>query len=55
MNNLKVNYNFGPRRLGDIQEIYSDGDKIMNVLKWKVNKTINEALISAWNWQKSRK
>ena len=55
VNKLKVNYNFGPRRLGDIQEIYSDGDKIMNVLGWKANKTINEALISAWNWQKSRK
>ena len=55
VNNLKVNYNFGPRRLGDIQEIYSDGDKIMNVLRWKADKSINEALISAWNWQKSRK
>jgi UDP-glucose 4-epimerase len=55
VNKLKVNYNFGPRRLGDIQEIYSDGDKIMNVLRWKADKTINEALISAWNWQKSKK
>ena len=55
VNKLKVNYNFGPRRLGDIQEIYSDGDKIMNVLRWKADKTINEALISAWNWKKSRK
>jgi UDP-glucose 4-epimerase len=55
VNKLKVNYNFGPRRLGDIEEIYSDGDKIMNVLGWKANKTINEALISAWNWQKSKK
>ena len=55
VNNLKVNYIIGPRRSGDIQEIYSDGDKVMNVIGWKAVKTINEALISAWNWQKSKK
>ena len=54
VNNLKVNYNIGPRRSGDVQEIYSDGDKIMNIFGWKAVKTINEALISAWNWQKSK-
>tara|TARA_E500000178_G_C16949965_1_gene720741 strand:+ start:220 stop:1215 length:996 start_codon:yes stop_codon:yes gene_type:complete len=55
VNDLKVDYNFGPRRPGDIKEIYSDGNKILNVLGWKADKTINEALISAWNWQKSKK
>ena len=45
-------YSLNP--LFPIQEIYSDGDKIMNIFGWKAVKTINEALISAWNWQKSK-
>jgi UDP-glucose 4-epimerase len=50
-NGLKLNYEFGPRRAGDVEEIYSDGNKIKSVLGWSANKTTKEALISAWNWQ----
>ena len=53
-NDLKLNYEFGPRRFGDIEEIYSDGNKIKNILGWSSNKTIKEALISAWKWQTSK-
>lgn len=53
-NGLKLNYEFGPRRQGDIEEIYSDGNKTKNVLGWSAKKTTKEALISAWNWQTSK-
>tara|TARA_B100001758_G_C18334980_1_gene571045 strand:+ start:288 stop:1292 length:1005 start_codon:yes stop_codon:yes gene_type:complete len=53
-NNVSVNYVFGPRRKGDIEKIYSDGSLIKNILGWKANRTTKEALISAWNWQKSK-
>ena len=53
-NNLKINYVIGPRREGDTDEIYSDGDKIKNILGWRASRTIKEALISAWNWQISK-
>ena len=53
-NDLKLNYIIGPRRNGDIEKIYSDGDKIKNVLGWSASRNINEALISAWNWQISK-
>lgn len=52
-NNLKLNYNIGPRRAGDIEEIYSDGNKIKNILDWRANRTTQEALISAFYWQTS--
>ena len=55
VNNLKVNYVIGPRREGDIEKIYSDGEKIKNTIGWKSNNTTKEALISAWNWQISKK
>jgi len=54
-NELKLNYEFGPRREGDIEKIYSDGHKTKNILGWNANKTTKEALISAWNWQVSKK
>ena len=53
-NNLKVDYEIGPRKKGDVEKIYSNVDKINNVLGWKANRTIKEALISAWNWQMSK-
>ena len=53
-NNLNLNYVIGPRRAGDVEKIYSDGNKIKNILGWVANKTIKEALISAWNWQISK-
>ena len=50
-NDLKLNYEFGSRREGDVEKIYSDGNKAKNILGWSANKTTKEALISAWNWQ----
>ena len=52
-NNLKLNYTIGDRRAGDVEKIYADGAKIKKVLGWKAVRTTEEALISAWNWQKS--
>ena len=52
-NNIKVSYKIGPRRKGDIEKIYSNGNLIKNVLGWKPIKSIKEALISSWKWQNS--
>ena len=53
-NNLKINYVIGPRRVGDIDKIYSDGGKIKNVIGWKPLRTAEDSLISAWEWQISK-
>ena len=52
VNNIKINYIIGPRRVGDVEKIYSNGNKIEETLNWKSKRTTKEALISAWNWQK---
>ena len=52
-NNLKLKYTIGDRRAGDVEKIYADGAKIKKVLGWKAVRTTEEALIAAWNWQKS--
>jgi UDP-glucose 4-epimerase len=53
VNNIKVNYIIGPRRKGDIEKIYSNGNLIKNVLGWQPIKSIKEALISSCEWQNS--
>ena len=51
VNNIKLNFEIGPRRNGDVAEIYSDTKKSRKYLKWKAKRTVKEALKSAWNWE----
>ena len=53
VNNVKVNYIIGPRRQGDIEKIYSNGNLIKSFLGWKPVRSIEDALISSWKWQNS--
>ena len=50
-NNIKLNLEFGPRRKGDVAEIYSNTKNSSKYLKWKAEKSISDALESAWNWE----
>jgi UDP-glucose 4-epimerase len=52
---IKLNYKIGPRRAGDIQEIFADVQKSANVLSWKAEKNMEEAIVDAWNWQQNLK
>ncbi len=52
-NNLKLNYKITTRREGDVTAAYADTNKVVNELNWKTEKTLEEALKSAWEWQKS--
>jgi len=51
VNNIKLNYSIGPRRAGDIEQIYAQVDKSQNVMGWKAEKTLEESLRDAWRWQ----
>ena len=53
VNKIKLNYSFGERRDGDITKAFADCSKIYNELKWKANLTLEEALESAWKWEKN--
>ena len=52
----KLNYQIVGRRAGDVVAAYANTDKSNNVLGWKAKSTLDEALLSAWQWeQKVRK
>jgi len=52
VNGEKLNYNIGPRRAGDIVQIYGDVQKSNEQLGWKAQLDLNEMMRSAWEWEK---
>ena len=48
----KLNYKFTSRRAGDVIEAYADTKKANEVLGWKAELTLDDAMLSAWNWEK---
>lgn len=48
---VKLDWTFGPRREGDVVEIYADATKAREVLGWQSNKTVEDAVSDAWNWE----
>jgi UDP-glucose 4-epimerase len=49
---LKLKYNIVERRAGDIEKIWADTTFANEELGWKVEKGLEETLLSAWNWEK---
>lgn len=48
----KLNYKIVDRRPGDVISVYADTKKANEVLGWKSENTMEEALASAWKWEK---
>ena len=48
----KLPYKIVGRREGDIISAYANTDKANKVLGWKAQSTLEEALASAWKWEK---
>jgi len=51
VNGVKINYAVGPRRTGDIEQIYAQVDKVNNEMGWKAELTAADSLRDAWRWQ----
>ncbi len=47
-----LNYKIVGRREGDVIAAYAHTEKANNVLKWKAKTPLDEALKSAWKWEK---
>ncbi|WP_299431692.1 UDP-glucose 4-epimerase GalE [uncultured Maribacter sp.] len=47
----KLNYKIVDRRAGDITTAYADTTKANEVLGWKSQYSLDEAMKSAWNWE----
>jgi len=53
-NNLSINYSIGPRRSGDIEQIYANGSLVKAKLGWEAQETLEQAMRSAWDWEKNK-
>ena len=49
---VKLNYVFKDRRPGDVVSAFADTKKANNLLGWKSELSLKEALASAWKWEK---
>ncbi len=50
---VKLNYEMGPRRAGDIVAIYANNDKAVNQLGWNCKYGLDEMMLTAWQWEQS--
>jgi len=47
----QLNYKIVPKREGDVTEAYADTTKANDVLGWKAELSLEDALASAWKWE----
>jgi UDP-glucose 4-epimerase len=47
-----LTHDFGPRRSGDIAQLFADVAKIEAAIGWKAQRTVDDAMKSAWLWAK---
>ena len=48
---VKLNYQIGPRRPGDIVAIYANNDKAKTRLGWSPDRPLDEMMETAWKWE----
>ena len=53
VNNIKVNHIYGPRREGDVIQIYANPLKAKQELNWESNYSLADSLKHAWAWEKT--
>ena len=50
---VKLNYEIGPRRAGDIVAIYANNDYAVQKLGWNCKFDLSEMMRTAWEWEKA--
>jgi UDP-glucose 4-epimerase len=48
---VKLNYEMGPRREGDVIAIYANNELVKSKLGWKPVYDLDEMMQTAWAWQ----
>lgn len=48
---VKVKYEIGPRRAGDLPKFWADSTKAQEVLDWHAERTLEDMCRDTWNWQ----
>ncbi len=49
---IKLNYRVVERRQGDVEKVYADTRYANQELEWKSETSLENTLLSAWNWEK---
>jgi UDP-glucose 4-epimerase len=49
---VSVKKELAPPRLGDVIAVYSDNRKAKELLNWSPKRSIEDMMVSAWNWDK---
>lgn len=49
---IQLNKEIAPPREGDVIAVYSDTQKSSKVLNWQTKRSIEEMMITAWEWEK---
>ena len=52
-NDIKIKYEIGERRAGDLPEFWANSEKAEKVLGWKTKRTLEDMCRDTWNWQKN--
>ena len=52
VNNIRLPYKMAPRRQGDVTAVWAEPSLANNVLGWKAERTLEDTLKSAWEWEK---
>lgn len=52
---IKLSYEIGPRRPGDVIEVYADNTKAKKYLNWDLQYNLEEMMLSAWKWENKMK
>lgn len=48
---ISIDYEFAPRRAGDLDAFWADVSKANDLLGWKTRFDLNQMIIDSWNWQ----
>jgi UDP-glucose 4-epimerase len=51
VSNQPLTYTIGPRRQGDVVQIFASCEKAINELGWKAERSLENALETAWKWE----
>jgi UDP-glucose 4-epimerase len=52
---VKLNYEKGPRRAGDVVSVYANNDLAKKLLGWNTRYSLEDIMSSAWKWERRLK
>jgi len=51
VNQLKLNWQFGDRRAGDVVAVYANNSKAIHELGWQLRFNLDDMMRTAWAWE----